>query len=110
MRWKLARVVQGRVGAELLDTYETERRPAAERVLMHSRAQLALIRPGPEVTATRELFGELLDDPAKVRRLGDLVSGAMSGYPPNRMHIRSSATGCLISPSKPQRAQPESRS
>jgi hypothetical protein len=74
--WKLAGVLARRVGPELLDTYETERRPAAERVLMHSRAQLALIRPGPEVTAVRELFGELLDDPANVRRLSDLVSGA----------------------------------
>jgi hypothetical protein len=40
-------------------TYETERRPAAERLVMQTRAQLALFRPGPEVTALRELFSEL---------------------------------------------------
>lgn len=74
--WKLAAVLRGRVGPELLDTYETERRPAAERVLMHTRAQLALLRPGPEVTALRELFGELIGDPGNVHFVGDLLSGA----------------------------------
>jgi 2-polyprenyl-6-methoxyphenol hydroxylase-like FAD-dependent oxidoreductase len=78
--WKLAAVVSGRVEPTLLDSYEAERRPAAERVIMHSRAQLALVRPGPEVTALRELFSELLTEPDIVRRLSDLVSGAESRY------------------------------
>jgi hypothetical protein len=78
--WKLAAVVAGRVQPELLDTYEVERRPAAERVIMHSCAQLALIRPGAEVTALRELFSELMADPGVVRRLSDLVSGAENRY------------------------------
>jgi 2-polyprenyl-6-methoxyphenol hydroxylase-like FAD-dependent oxidoreductase len=78
--WKLAAVLQGRVDAGLLATYEAERRPAAERVVMHSRAQLALVRPGPEVTALRELFSELITEPAVVRRLTDLVSGAENRY------------------------------
>jgi hypothetical protein len=47
---------------------------------MHSRAQLALSRPGTEVTALRELFAELLTEPAVVRRLSDLVSGAENRY------------------------------
>src|SRR6185437_2618267 len=80
--WKLAAVLNGQVGPELLASYESERRPAAQRVIMHSRAQLALVRPGPEVTALRELFGELVTDPAAVRRLTDLVSGAENRYPP----------------------------
>ena len=79
--WKLAAVVLGRVGPALLDTYEGERRAAAERVIMHSRAQLALIRPGSEVTALRELFAELLTDPGVVRHLGDTLSGADIRYP-----------------------------
>jgi 2-polyprenyl-6-methoxyphenol hydroxylase-like FAD-dependent oxidoreductase len=78
--WKLAAVLQGRVDAGLLATYEGERRPAAERVVMHSRAQLALVRPGPEVTALRELFSELITEPAVVSRLIDLVSGAENRY------------------------------
>lgn len=79
--WKLAGVVQGRFEPTLLQTYEAERRPVAERVIMHSRAQLALIRPGPEVTALRELFGELLADRHAVRRLSDLLAGADVRYP-----------------------------
>jgi 2-polyprenyl-6-methoxyphenol hydroxylase-like FAD-dependent oxidoreductase len=78
--WKLAAVLKGRVEPALLATYEAERRPAAERVIMHSRAQLALVRPGPEVTALRELFAELLTYPDIVRRLGDLISGAENRY------------------------------
>jgi 2-polyprenyl-6-methoxyphenol hydroxylase-like FAD-dependent oxidoreductase len=78
--WKLAVVVAGRAEPALLDTYEAERRPAAERVIMHSRAQLALIRPGAEVTALRQLLSELLEDPGAVRRLSDLVSGNENRY------------------------------
>ncbi|WP_407688799.1 FAD-dependent monooxygenase [Mycobacterium sp. HUMS_1102779] len=78
--WKLAAVLHRRVAPTLLASYEAERRPAAERVIMHSRAQLALVRPGPEVTALRRLFAELLADPEVVRRLGDLVSGAENRY------------------------------
>jgi 2-polyprenyl-6-methoxyphenol hydroxylase-like FAD-dependent oxidoreductase len=78
--WKLVAVLRGRAGPELLATYEAERRPAAERVIMHSRAQLALVRPGPEVTALRQVFSELVTDPDIVRRLGDLISGAENCY------------------------------
>ncbi|WP_369360042.1 FAD-dependent monooxygenase [Streptomyces sp. cg2] len=46
--WKLAAACQGRPG--LLDTYEAERRPVAERVLLNTRAQAALMRPGPKST------------------------------------------------------------
>jgi 2-polyprenyl-6-methoxyphenol hydroxylase-like FAD-dependent oxidoreductase len=78
--WKLAAVLRGRVEPTLLATYEAERRPAAERVIMHSRAQLALVRPGPEVTALRQLFSELLTDSDIARRLNNLISGAENRY------------------------------
>jgi len=78
--WKLAAVTRGRVDPALLATYESERRPAAERLIMHSRAQLALFRPGPEVTALRELFAGLLAEPANVRHISDLLSGAENRY------------------------------
>jgi 2-polyprenyl-6-methoxyphenol hydroxylase-like FAD-dependent oxidoreductase len=78
--WKLGAVLNGKVDPALLATYEAERRPAAERVIMHSRAQLALVRPGPEVTALRELFSELVTDPGVVHRLTDLVSGEGNRY------------------------------
>ncbi len=78
--WKLAAVIAWGAEPALLDTYEAERRAAAKRVIMHSRAQLALSRPGTEVTALRELFAELLTEPAVVRRLSDMVSGAENRY------------------------------
>jgi 2-polyprenyl-6-methoxyphenol hydroxylase-like FAD-dependent oxidoreductase len=78
--WKLVAVIAGGADPALLDTYEAERRPAAERVIMHSRAQLALTRPGTEITALRELFSELLAEPGVIRRLSQLVSGAENRY------------------------------
>jgi len=47
---------------------------------MHSRAQLALVRPGTEVTALRGLFTELLEDPNNAKRLSDLLSGNDNRY------------------------------
>jgi 2-polyprenyl-6-methoxyphenol hydroxylase-like FAD-dependent oxidoreductase len=78
--WKLAAVISGGADPALLDTYEAERRPAAERVIMHSRAQLALVRPGTEVTALRGLFAEFLEDPNNAKRLSDLLSGNDNRY------------------------------
>lgn len=79
--WKLAAVLNERADVELLATYESERRAAGERLIMQSRAQLALFRPGAEVTALRELFAELLRDTDTVRRIADLLSGADNRYP-----------------------------
>jgi len=78
--WKLAAVIADGADPVLLDTYEAERRPAGERVVMHSRAQLALVRPGTEVTALRGLFSELLEDPNNAKRLSDLLSGNDNRY------------------------------
>jgi hypothetical protein len=39
-----------------------------------------LVRPGTEVTALRELFAELLEDPGTVRRISDLLSGNDNRY------------------------------
>ncbi|GAB7029603.1 FAD-dependent monooxygenase [Streptomyces sp. NPDC021749] len=73
--WKLAAEVRGHAPEGLLDTYETERSPAARRVAMHTQAQSLLTRPGSDVTALRELFGELLDRPATRQHLAHLLSG-----------------------------------
>jgi 2-polyprenyl-6-methoxyphenol hydroxylase-like FAD-dependent oxidoreductase len=78
--WKLAATVRGSAPPGLLDTYETERRPVSQRVLMHSQAQSALIAPGPTVTALRELFTELLRDKDTVRRIAELMAGADVRY------------------------------
>jgi hypothetical protein len=79
--WKLAAVIRGRCEQTLLDTYEVERRPVSQRVLMYTQAQAALIAPGPEVTALRELFAELLTQPNTVAYIAGLISGADIRYP-----------------------------
>lgn len=78
--WKLAAVVTGRMGEDLLDSYERERFPVGERVLMHTRAQTALVSPGPNVTALRELFEELLTERVVIQRIADLMAGADIRY------------------------------
>ncbi|MET8999792.1 FAD-dependent monooxygenase [Amycolatopsis sp. NPDC004169] len=84
--WKLAATLGGRAPAGLLDTYESERRPVAQRVVMHTQAQSALISPGGDVTALRELFGELLRLPGTVQHIADLMSGADVRYEPGTDH------------------------
>ncbi|WP_240969338.1 FAD-dependent monooxygenase [Streptomyces sp. HNM0575] len=78
--WKLAAEVRGWAPPGLLGTYESERRPVAERVVMHTRAQSALIAPGSEVTALRELFTELLEQPGNIRHIADMMAGADVHY------------------------------
>ncbi|MFC9895705.1 FAD-dependent monooxygenase [Nocardia sp. NPDC127579] len=78
--WKLAAEIAGHAPPELLDSYDTERRHAAERTLTSARAQAALIAPGGDVTALREVLGELMADESTVRRLADLVAGSDIHY------------------------------
>ncbi|MFZ3565844.1 FAD-dependent monooxygenase [Streptomyces sp. BH097] len=81
--WKLAATVHGWAPDGLLDTYDEERRPVAERVVDSTLAQSALLRPGPEVTALRTVFGELLDTPAGTERIAHLVAGTTEGFAPD---------------------------
>lgn len=84
--WKLAAAINGWAPEGLLDTYESERRPVGERVMMQSLAQQALMAPGPEVTALRALFGELLDESQVRTRMADLLAGSDVGYPVGDSH------------------------
>ncbi|MEV6210104.1 FAD-dependent monooxygenase [Kitasatospora sp. NPDC051914] len=59
--WKLAAEIHGWAPPGLLDTYHRERHRAVERVLLYTRAQLALMNPDEHhVTALRQVFEELL--------------------------------------------------
>src|SRR6476660_3616903 len=79
--WKLAAVLSGRVGPALLATYETERRPAAERVIAPSRAQLALSSDrGLKSPRCANSSPNWSPNPANARRLSDLLSGAENRY------------------------------
>lgn len=87
--WKLALTVQGLAGEDLLDTYDKERRPAAQRVIDNTRAQLALMRPDPELDALRSLFTGLLAADRAGGHLGDLISAQDTVLP--RLTRRPSA-------------------
>jgi 2-polyprenyl-6-methoxyphenol hydroxylase-like FAD-dependent oxidoreductase len=83
LAWKLAAAIHGWAPAGLLDTYHDERHLAAERTLLHTRAQVALRRGhDPAAEALRELFQELLVDEQPLRRIGALMAGADIRYPP----------------------------
>ncbi len=84
--WKLAAAVHGWAPAGLLDTYESERHPVGTRVVMHTRAQMALLSPGPNITALRELMTELLGARAVRRHVADLMAGADVRYPTTSTH------------------------
>jgi 2-polyprenyl-6-methoxyphenol hydroxylase-like FAD-dependent oxidoreductase len=74
--WKLAAQLKGWAPDGLLDTYEQERRRFAERVVVYSQAQSALIAPGSDVTALRELFGELLRNKDNIRHIAETMAGS----------------------------------
>lgn len=77
--WKLAAHLNGG-SDDILDTYESERRPVGLRVMMHSLAQIALVTPGPEVGALRTLLGELFDIPDTARHMAALLAGSDIRY------------------------------
>ena len=82
--WKLGAAIHGWAPAGLLDTYDNERRLAAERTLLHTRAQVAIRRGhDPAAEALRELFQELLVDEQPLRRIGALMAGSDVRYPPS---------------------------
>jgi 2-polyprenyl-6-methoxyphenol hydroxylase-like FAD-dependent oxidoreductase len=73
--WKLAEVIRGEAGDDLLDTYHSERHPVAARVLESTRAQGVLFVPDEDVHALRHLFTELVDTRALAMRVAGLDHG-----------------------------------
>src|SRR3954447_8245204 len=73
--WKLAQVVKGASGEELLDSYHAERHPVGVRVLQNTMAQTALLRSDPRTDALRTMMPDLLrlDEPRK--RFAAMISG-----------------------------------
>ncbi|MBY8881512.1 FAD-dependent monooxygenase [Actinacidiphila acidipaludis] len=78
--WKLAAGLRGTAPADLLDTYDTERRQAARRMVLNAAAQSALTAPGSDTTSLRELFSELLGHRDVVQHLAELVAGTDVRY------------------------------
>ena len=79
--WKLALVVTGRAPQNLLDTYETERRPVADRVVRNTRAQGMLGRPGPHAEALRETVAALIETGAGNDAIGQMIAALDIKYP-----------------------------
>jgi 2-polyprenyl-6-methoxyphenol hydroxylase-like FAD-dependent oxidoreductase len=78
--WKLAAELRGTAAPGLLDTYGTERRQAARRMVLNSAAQSALTAPGSDTTSLRDLFTELLGHKDVVQHLADLTAGTDVRY------------------------------
>jgi len=78
--WKLAAQINGWAPTGLLDTYESERYPVGQRVMMQSLSQTALMSPGPEVSALRTLMGELFTLPDVAKHMAGLLAGSDVGY------------------------------
>jgi hypothetical protein len=78
--WKLAATINGWAPTTLLDTYQSERYPVGQRVMMHSMSQTALFGPGPEIAALRKLFNELLQQPGVAEHMAHLLAGSDVRY------------------------------
>lgn len=83
LSWKLALVVRGAAADGLLATYGPERRPAAQRVIDNTRAQVALMRPGTELDALRTLFNGLLESGGGNDYLSGMISAQDTVLPTN---------------------------
>ncbi|MEU7864028.1 FAD-dependent monooxygenase [Nonomuraea sp. NPDC049141] len=81
--WKLAAVINGHAGDDLLDTYEQERRPVAEELLRSVEAQCAVqFNFTPEGVAFKRMFQEhLLPLPEVNRRIALELNGLTQPYP-----------------------------
>lgn len=79
--WKLGAQVRGWAPPGLLDSYHTERHPAAGRVLANVEAQKLLLLGGQRADAVRHVFGELLGLGSARRHLAAMVSGLDVRHP-----------------------------
>ena len=61
--WKLAATVRGTAPAGLLDTYQAERHPVGQWLLDWTRAQVAIMRPGPHGQAIEAIVRDLANTP-----------------------------------------------
>jgi 2-polyprenyl-6-methoxyphenol hydroxylase-like FAD-dependent oxidoreductase len=73
--WKLAAQLRGWAPPALLDSYHAERHPVGERMLSFTRAQGILLAPGEQVSALRDLMGELLTHRQTLRYVVDRLLG-----------------------------------
>jgi 2-polyprenyl-6-methoxyphenol hydroxylase-like FAD-dependent oxidoreductase len=59
--WKLAATIKEKTPEDLLNSYYTERYPIGMQVLDWSRAQVAIMKPGPDACALNAIVRDLID-------------------------------------------------
>lgn len=78
--WKLAATIHGNAPRGLLDTYTTERHPVGAQVLDWSRAQVAVMAPGPHADALQSVMRDLLTTRDGTTYAFSRISGAGVDY------------------------------
>ncbi|WP_336628736.1 MULTISPECIES: FAD-dependent monooxygenase [unclassified Microbacterium] len=78
--WRLGGVIAGRLPERVLEDYEQERRPEAERILDWSRAQVAVMRTDERSRAAGRLVRRLIDTPDGATEMVRVLSGEVVGY------------------------------
>jgi 2-polyprenyl-6-methoxyphenol hydroxylase-like FAD-dependent oxidoreductase len=78
--WKLALVVRGFAGEELLESYHTERHPVGVALCHQSRAQVQLFNWTPNALALRDSFSQLMQIPAANRLLAEQITALAVDY------------------------------
>jgi 2-polyprenyl-6-methoxyphenol hydroxylase-like FAD-dependent oxidoreductase len=78
--WKLAATIQGKAPEGLLDSYYTERHPIGAQVLDWSRAQVAVMRPGPDARALNAIIRDLMDTRDGATYIAGRVWGVSTQY------------------------------
>ncbi|WP_223649302.1 FAD-dependent monooxygenase [Hymenobacter psoromatis] len=79
--WKLAATIHGQAPAGLLDSYYAERYPLGAQVLDWSRAQVAVMRPGPQAPALQAIIRDLLHTRDGATYFAGRIWGIATHYP-----------------------------
>ena len=78
--WKLAATTQEKAPVGLLDSYHTERHPVGAQVLDWSRAQMAIMRPGPAARALNAIIRDLMETRDGASYMAGRVWGVHTHY------------------------------
>lgn len=80
--WKLAATIHCKAPEGLLDSYQTERHPIGTQVLDWSRAQVAIMKPGPDARALNAIVRDLIDTRDGATYIAGRVWGIHTHYNP----------------------------
>lgn len=78
--WKLAATIHAHAPEGLLDSYQTERHPLGAQVLDWSRAQVVIMRPGPDTSALKAILRDLMDTRDGATYMAGRVWGVATQY------------------------------